>query len=62
MAEPPAVSRGSAPVGARGQSPLEARAFSQSELPRKPPIDTFPDITLLTPKLHDDDDDFPVNM
>ena len=26
--------------GPRGQSPLEARAFSQSELPRKPPIDT----------------------
>ena len=26
--------------GSRGQSPLEARAFSQSELPRKPPIDT----------------------
>ena len=26
--------------GSRGRSPLEARAFSQSELPRKPPIDT----------------------
>ena len=26
--------------GSRWQSPLEARAFSQSELPRKPPIDT----------------------
>ena len=34
-AEPPAGSRGSAP-----SAPLEARAFSQSELPRKPPIDT----------------------
>ena len=33
-AEPPAGSRGSAPVG------VQARAFSQSELPRKPPIDT----------------------
>ena len=36
----PSVSRGSALGGSRGQSPLEARAFSQSELPRKPPIDT----------------------
>ena len=26
--------------GFKGRSPLEARAFSQSELPRKPPIDT----------------------
>ena len=26
--------------GSKGQSPLEARAFSKSELPRKPPIDT----------------------
>ena len=32
-AEPPAGSRGRV-------RPLEARAFSQSELPRKPPIDT----------------------
>ena len=39
-ADPPAGSRGSALGGSRGQSPLEARAFSQSELPRKPPIDT----------------------
>ena len=36
-AEPPAGSRGSALVG--GEYTLEARAFSQSELPRKPPID-----------------------
>ena len=36
-AEPPAGSRGSTPVGVQGG---EARAFSQSELPRKPPIDT----------------------
>ena len=35
-AEPPAGSRGSAPVGVQAR----ARAFSQSELPRKPPIDT----------------------
>ena len=33
-AQPPAGSRGSALVG------VQARAFSQSELPRKPPIDT----------------------
>ena len=33
-AEPPAGSWGSAPVG------VQARAFSQSELPRKQPIDT----------------------
>ena len=33
---------GRAPSGVQGQRlrPLEARAFSQSELPRKPPIDT----------------------
>ena len=36
-AEPPAGSMGSALVGVQGG---EARAFSQSELPRKPPIDT----------------------
>ena len=40
-AESPAGSRGSALVGVQGgEAPLEARAFSQSELPRKPPIDT----------------------
>ena len=37
-AEPPAGSRGSALVGVQGG--FEARAFAQSELPRKPPIDT----------------------
>ena len=38
---PSGRSRGSALWGVpRGQSPLVARAFSQSELPRKPPIDT----------------------
>ena len=39
----PAGSRGSALVGVQGSHLLElvkARAFSQSELPRKPPIDT----------------------
>ena len=40
-AEFPAGSRGSAPFGVQGVKPLEARAFSQSELPRKPPIDTL---------------------
>ena len=40
-AEPPAGSRGSALVGVQGgRSPLEARAFSESELPREPPLDT----------------------
>ena len=39
-AEPPGGFQGQRPGGgSRGQS-LEARAFSQSELPRKPPIDT----------------------
>ena len=34
--------------GPRGRRPLEARAFSQSELPRKPPIDTHGRYTYTT--------------
>ena len=39
-AEPPAGSLEPPGGGSRGLRPLEARAFSQSELPRKPPLDT----------------------
>ena len=41
VVQPPAGVQGQCPGGGpRGQSALEARAFYQSELPRKPPIDT----------------------